>query len=846
MDREGANQTVRILFTVLFILFMGLALTTHKEHFLTAQFADESTYRAAAESLAYDFDLQYTRDEDVIRYIKVWPPGPLGILLQVDPNDYSKYYYAKPFIYSLAGAILFRLLGENSLLLVNFLCFFFMIYFGYRFLLRRNEPLMALLLAGGYFLLSVCFVYNFWFHPEIFTAFLVFMGLFFWLREPSAVKKGEGKSALTGLLARLAAGERKDFLAAAFLAMATFAKGIPVVFIGAILLTYTLKGRLWHAFKIGVVFILIVGMLFFISYLFTDNLNPYGGARKAFVTRYPFKYPTYTFKTYGSETTTAKTEFTFAFEVMFLNLFYFFFGRFTGFLYYLFPGVLAIFYFMINKNKEGAKISLLCFAFLYILITIVMIPTNYHGGGGCIGNRYFLSAYPAFFFLIGRVKGKKGLLIALVITAFFLSPVMVNTLTSSFRPGIHATKFPYTALPLELTLTDSLPTNVDPSRKGIRFPGYLMYFVDYNSWVEGDGFWVKGQSRAEAICKTRDKINSLLVKVANGMEENEVNLFFGGQSLKTSLKPLEIKKFVLDNPSPFVFRDLLFYRLKIRSLSGYIPQFVGEKDDNRFHGCHISFSTDETDLAQYYYESEQWEKALAYWRGELRLHPRDPFIVLNLARSLLNSNNPTQAMEYLERLRIMLSSFHKRLEEIIAQQTDSFQQLYQMDTEDAPPTFRFEAEAMLHNTGDISDVEDCSGEQVISYKPGVHQVGYLVYGPYIKLPRGEYVAKFKIRMVKGEEEKGEILIDVHTIEQPRQHRLNSMQIKATELPSPPHRFQEYELPFSLYRETTVEFRVEVLSPLATMVDYVDLSPNFDSIIKSLQKACAGKIGGTSH
>jgi len=845
MKKEGANQVVLILLLVLLVLFIGLALTTHKAHFVPAPYADESTYRAAAESLAYDLDLQYTRD-DLIRYSETWPPGPLGILLQAAPDDHSKLYYAKPFIYPLVGAILFRLLGENSLLLVNFLCFFLMIYLGYHFLLRRNEPLMAFLMAGGYFLLSVFFVYNFWFHPEIFTAFLVFMGLFLWLREPSAAIKDEGKPSSPGLLASLVIGERKDFLAAAFLAMATFSKVINVVFIGPLLITYALKGRFWQAFKIGVVFLVLVGILFFISYLFTGNFNPYGGERKRFVTQYPFKYPNYTFDSFASVTSTAKSELIFAFEVMFRNLFYFFFGRFTGFLYYLFPGVLAIFYFMLNKNKGGAKISLLCFAFLYILITIVMIPTNYHGGGGCIGNRYFLTAYPAFFFLIGRVKEKKGLLIALGMAAVFLSPVLVNPLIASFRPGIHATKFPYTALPLELTLTESLPTNVDPSRFGIRFPGYLMYFVDYNSWVEGSGFWVKGRARAEAICKTRDKISSLLVKVSNGRAENEVELFFGGQRVKLSLKSSETKKLVLDNPLPFVFRDALYYRVKIGSLSGYIPRFVGEKDDNRFYGCHISFSIDETELAQYYAESQQWERALLYWRKELRLHPQDPFLVLNLTKSLLNSGNPLRAEEYLERLGVMLSSFYKRLGQSIAQQTDSFQGVYRIDTEAARPTFRFEAEALQRNTGDVLQVEESSGGEVANYKPGAHQLGHLVYGPCIKLPRGEYVAKFRIKIVKGKEEKGEILIDVNAIKQPRQYRLNSKLIKARELPLASEGFQEYELPFSLYRETTVEFRVEVLSPLATWVDYVDLSPNYESIINSLLKACANKKGEASN
>ncbi len=846
MEKRGANQVIHILLLVLLVFFLGLALTTHKENFVPAQYADESTYRAAAESLAYDLDLQYTRD-DLIRYSEAWPPGPLGILLQADPDDYSKLYYAKPFIYPLAGAILFRQLGENSFLLVNFLCFFMMIYLGYRFLLKQNEPLMALLMAGCYFLLSVSFVYNFWFHPEIFTAFLVFMGLFLWLREPSPAVKGKGKPTSVGFFSSLVVGRRKDFLAAAFLAMATFSKVINVVFIGPLLITYAFKRRFWHSFKIGIVFLVVLGMLFFISYLFTGNFNPYGGERKGFVTQYPYKYPTYTFDSSGSETSTAKSELVFAFGVIFRNLFYFFFGRFTGFLYYLFPGVLAIFYFILSKNKGVGKISLLCFAFLYILITIVMIPTNYHGGAGCIGNRYFLAAYPAFFFLIGKVKEKKGLLIALGMAAVFLSPVLINPLIASFRPGIHTTKFPYKSLPLELTLTETLATNVDPTRFGIRFPGYLIYFVDYNSWIDANGFWVKGRSTAEAIYKTTDKVNSLLVKLSNGREKNEVELFFGGQKAKLSLEPSEIKKFTLDNPSAFIFRNWHYYKVKASSSSGYIPRFVGEREDNRFHGCHISFSTDTIELMQYYYESRQWHKTIPFWLRELRLHSQDPFIMLNLAKNLLDSGNPLLAEGYLKRLRVILPPYYEQLGQSIAQRAGSIPGVYRIDTEGTRPTFRFEAEALSHRTGDVQELEGSSGGEVAHYEPETHHLGHLVYGPYIPLPRGEYVAKFRIKIAKGEEDKGEILIDVTSSELQRQSRLNSKLIEAKELPSSSNNgFREYELPFFLLREMTVEFRVEVRSPLTTWVDCVDLSPNYDAVANSLLKACANNRGESSN
>ena len=82
------------------------------------------------------------------------------------------------------------------------------------------------------------------------------------------------------------------------------------------------------------------------------------------------------------------------------NLGYFFFGRHTGFAVYYFPGVMAILLFLAATRDRAVWQWLTFGAGIGSAIAFILyMPFTYSGGGGPVGNRYFLGVYPVFLFL---------------------------------------------------------------------------------------------------------------------------------------------------------------------------------------------------------------------------------------------------------------------------------------------------------------------------------------------------------------------------------------------------------------------------------------------------------------
>ena len=78
-DGHGASRTALVLVCLLFLgLSLFIDLPVIHQGFL---FADQATYYAMAQSIAYDGDLEYTK-KDLIRYYEDFNAGPMGIFLK--------------------------------------------------------------------------------------------------------------------------------------------------------------------------------------------------------------------------------------------------------------------------------------------------------------------------------------------------------------------------------------------------------------------------------------------------------------------------------------------------------------------------------------------------------------------------------------------------------------------------------------------------------------------------------------------------------------------------------------------------------------------------------------------
>ena len=133
------------------------------------------------------------------------------------------------------------------------------------------------------------------------------------------------------------------------------------------------------------------------------------------------------------------------------------------------------------------------------------MPNTYSGGGAPIGNRYYLSYYPLFLFLLPVLRDIRPAIAALAVGALFTAKLTLNPFYTSSNPGEHAKAGPLRLLPIELTLLNDLAVSADPerSRRGLGgTPPVAGYFVDDGAYPpEGGAFWVRGDSRADVVLR---------------------------------------------------------------------------------------------------------------------------------------------------------------------------------------------------------------------------------------------------------------------------------------------------------------------------------------------------------
>jgi hypothetical protein len=236
------------------------------------------------------------------------------------------------------------------------------------------------------------------------------------------------------------------------------------------------------------------------------------------------------------------------------NLAYFVAGRYSGLLPYFFPGVLSFAWFLAHRRAQPWQWLTASVAVGAAVVLILYMPYTYSGGGGPIGNRYYLSFYPLFLFLTPAVVTPAAPLVALGVGALFTAKLLANPFYTSFNPGEHAKAGPLRMLPIEVTQLNDLPVAAKPERARLAMAGsptIYAYFPDDNAYDrEEDWFWVRGQSRADVILRAPAldadtarprplQLRALDVEVENGWRENRVTVSTGAETERVSLAPGE-------------------------------------------------------------------------------------------------------------------------------------------------------------------------------------------------------------------------------------------------------------------------------------------------------------------
>ncbi|HJZ78642.1 MAG TPA: hypothetical protein VKE51_43240 [Vicinamibacterales bacterium] len=590
---------------------------------------DEATYYSLTKSIATDFDFAFER-KDLTRVWEEFRGGPEGIFLKrgkvnrirssssfpffrrvkLEDPVRARLYYAKSFIYPLAAAPFVFVFGTHGFLVLHALLLSLDLFVAYCFLTARgSQPAAALAFAGVFLGASVIPVYFVWMTPEFFNLSLVFYAVFLWAYKEAAPEAGVEDS-------RFLTSARSDLAAAAMIGVLSFSK-LPHAILMAPLVAVAAYRRQWRrAVAVAIVWAAVTGGLFAANAAITGEFNYQAGDRKTFYGRdgFPFANDRETFESIGpvrergslmvGDVLANRHTFT----VLGHNLVYFLVGRFCGLVPYFFPGVLSVALFLGTRRRRLWQWLLAATVAAAALVLLVVTPFTYSGGGGPVGNRYFLSFYPVFLFLTPPLAGLVPAAIALACGSLFTAQIVLNPIYASLHPGEHTKSGPLHALPIELTLLNDLPMafDADRSRRPLTgSPPMLAYFPDEGAFSpEGDAFWLRGKSRADVVLRApvadlgggqfvSKTITRLAVEVQNGGDPGRVSVSTGAESRALAMKPAEVAHFTLAMPRGVPYhRDenptSYLYVVSFGTTAGFVPFLdAPNSSDSRFLGARV-------------------------------------------------------------------------------------------------------------------------------------------------------------------------------------------------------------------------------------------------------------------
>ena len=531
--REGlfASRPVVVALAAASCFLLAVPLTIGKPGQPPTLKADEPAYYLMALSLARDFDLRYL-PADGDRLLEEFPFASTHNLILMTSDGWRTVHYGKPLAYPLFAAPFAALWGANGMVFFNMALLVSMVWLAAVFLARRASPATAAAFACGLFLLSACSRYVFWLQPEVFNMFGVF-GALYWGFENR--RRAIWLTALSGVLLALPTYNKPMFAAIA----------LPLV--GAFLLR-----RQWRTAAVWTLgFAAGLALLATMSLRMTDLVLPYLGSdvRAAVRVCEPGDWPVEIVEArriaVGASPTTGEAaaavtipesptgnNFSWLFRIprqsfgeVVENINYFLVGRHAGLLpYHPFAGIALALFLFAGRRDRDRWLLLLALAVVagYFLL---FIDWNWQGGGGFIGNRYFVSVIPAFLFLVpGRIPPwtlPAGYLSAgLFAGAMALAPFGVNVPAATLQA--HTRNAPLRYLPLELSLSN-VPGYERRGVGGMSVMGRADRLL-----ARGGDWWVAARGPTEILIESRHRFDSLVLSVSSPVAPNTLSLRMDG------------------------------------------------------------------------------------------------------------------------------------------------------------------------------------------------------------------------------------------------------------------------------------------------------------------------------
>jgi hypothetical protein len=555
--------------------------------------ADEPAYYLMALSLAHDFDLRCDLG-DLRRLFDEFPDHPTRNLILMTDDGWHTVWFGKPYLFSLLAAPLAALFGANGPVALNMALLVGMIALGSRYLERFNSGGTALLFASGFFVLSAAFAYVFWVQPEVFNMAAITVCLYLGLTEPG----GDG-SLRRGLPGWLGRPLWRALLSGAALSLAVYNKpmlaamGLPVVFALA-------RGRrlrelgAWLAGGALALAAAAGGAM-----AFTGHPSAYLGVARAGVkVCSPHEMPIQPLPPpppsaapeeapeRGSLADESRASWLWLLHLpvldppwLFDNARYFLWGRHTGlFLYFPFS-LLALGLFLVHGRRSAVRWALAGSIAAVALFFLLWIPFNWHGGGGFVGNRYFVNVYPGLLFLVTRIAPGWIHLVGYAAGGLLLGPTIFSPMGRVVpfpTMQAHVRNFPYPLFPLELGVK-GIPGYHETTLAGARFRGRQDVFLP-----RGPAVWVGGAASTEVWIFSPEPLPELVLRIASFAAPNQVELELAGARERLDFAAGEAeqrRQVTLEpaGPTRTLSRDgaeAFYYRLEVRAASGEVREWT--------------------------------------------------------------------------------------------------------------------------------------------------------------------------------------------------------------------------------------------------------------------------------
>lgn len=581
LDCRSVTRNARLALLALSAFLLVFPLTLPKPGLPVNLKADEPAYYLMALSLARDGDLR-VEVKDIDRLFEEFPLVPVRNLIVMSDDGWNTVYYSKPIVYPLLAAPFAALFGANGMLLLNMAMVVAMIWMGAYHLRRYNSDGLAVLLASCFVLLSSGFAYAYWLHTETFnmTAVAASCFLLFRCRDREA---GLIWPALSGMALALAAANKPMYamlLAPLWLlawrkwhwrGLLSWGSGAALVLVGTMALSTALIGKpspyLGSQKRAGIsvcepgkmplqpVPATVTG---------TDGGNGVESEEDAVVEPPPLNWgfvllpPRLDFRELGE------------------NLGYFLWGRHTGFMLYLPFGALCILVLALEAPRDPVRWLLLGTLAAIAAYFLVMIPVNWQGGGGFIGNRYYVAVYPAFLYLVRSFRPAALFVPTVAAAGAFLGPLLLMPFGASMpSPTLqaHVRNAPFRFFQLELSLKNL------PGYHRVRLDGVRLLARRDQIVPRGEAMWIRGSDRVEFWVEMGEPAERLAFVVDNLAGANVVDLELGGarESLEFAAEG-ESRRVVLepgraDRRRSRGEQKSWAYKLVVRSKSGSIKSW---------------------------------------------------------------------------------------------------------------------------------------------------------------------------------------------------------------------------------------------------------------------------------